>query len=398
MRAKSLALLSLALGCGLVASIGITQVMAKRAAPAVAAGATENIYVAARDIPLNEVLVVGLLKLEQWPKDKVPPGSIGKLEEIEGRRCRTRLYAGEAILKTKLFGKGQDLGGTSSQIPKGMRVVPVRVDAVSGASGLILPGDRVDVLVHLLANPSAGIREPCTRTVLQNVKVFAADTQTDLERVEGDSKSIQAKTISLLLTPEQAQKITLATELGQVRLVMRAPDDETNTQIEGVTPRELFGTAESGKLLKDTVPAGEGNATASQEFLTLLKSSLAAKPATPPVAEAKPAAPPPPPRFRMQVLVGDRPGEAVFEARKEPGSTTENWALVSDTVAQAKATADAEAKAKADALAAEEAKAKARADAEADKRQIIVRKDADGKVQGVNEVMPASEYPKKPSM
>lgn len=398
MRAKSLALLSLALGCGLVASIGITQVMAKRSAPVADTGATENIFVAARDIPLNEVLSVGLLKLEQWPKDKIPPGAVGKLEDIEGRRCRTRLYAGEAILKTKLFGKGQDLGGSSAQIPKGMRVVPVRVDAVSGASGMILPGDRVDLLVHLLANPSAGIREPCTRTVLQNVKVFAADTTTDLERVDGDGKSIQAKTISLLVTPEQAQKITLASELGQVRLVMRSPDDDTNTPIDGVTPRELFGRPESGVLTKDTVPAGDGKSTASEEFLALLKSSLAAKPAAP-VAETKPAAPPPPVRFRMQVLVGDRPGEAVFEKKATSGAA-DDWQLVSDTVAQVKETVDAAAKAKADAEAADlaKAKAKAKAEADADDRQVIIRKDKGGKVLGTDEVLPAAEYGKKTAM
>jgi pilus assembly protein CpaB len=328
MRAKSLALLTLALGCGLVASIGITQVMAKRSTTVTVAGATENIYVAARDVPLNEVLSVGLLKLEQWPKDKVPPGAIGKLEDIEGRRCRTRLYAGEAILKTKLFGKGQDLGGSSSQIPKGMRVVPVRVDAVSGGSGLILPGDRVDLLVHLLANPSAGIREPCTRTVLQNIKVFAADSTTDLERVNGDGKSIQAKTISLLVTPDQAQKITLASELGQVRLVMRSPEDDTQTKVDGVTPRELFGIADSGKLTKDEAPQGAPKAAVPEEFMAMLKA-MQAKQAAPPTAQPV-AAPPAPERYRMRLLTGEQRGEAVFESRV--GSAKDAWTLVSEVV------------------------------------------------------------------
>lgn len=332
MRAKSLALLCLALGCGLVASIGITQVMAKRSVPVTVVGETENIYVAGRDIPLNEVLTVALLKLEQWPKDKVPPGAIGKLEDVDGRRCRTRLYAGEAILKTKLFGKGQDLGGSSSQIPKGMRVVPVRVDSVSGASGMILPGDRVDMLVHLQTNIPAGIREPCIRTVLQNVKVFAADTTTDLERVDGDAKSIQAKTISLLATPEQAQKISLAAELGRVQLVMRSPEDDTNAQTDGVTLRELFGKVESGKPAKDTDPKDEGKPNATAEFLALLKAMQAKQAASPPVAAAKPEVKSPS-RYTMRLLTGANRTEAVFEKANAEAANAESandWTLISE--------------------------------------------------------------------
>ena len=333
MRAKSLALLSLALGCGLVASIGITQVMAKRSAPDLPVGETENIYVAVRDIPLNEVLNTHLLKLEQWPKDKVPPGAITKLEEIEGHRCRTRLYAGEAILKNKLFSRGQgDFGGTSSQIPKGMRVVPVRVDAVSGAGGLILPGDRVDILVHLRPDPAAGIHEPTTRTVLQNIKVFAADAVTDLERSDsGDGKSIQAKTISLLVTPEQAEKVMLAAELGNLRLVMRSPEDDTPSNAQGVTARELFGRPDSGQLAKDQAPLDQGKSTASADFLEMLKATAQPKQAAtvePKKAEASPA-PTAPIRYRMILLLGTKRGEAVFEPQGK-AAVSQSWKLITE--------------------------------------------------------------------
>ncbi len=375
MRAKSLALLTLALGCGLVASIGITQVMAKRSTTVAVVGATENIYVAARDVPLNEVLSVGLLKLEQWPKDKVPPGAIGKLEEIEGRRCRTRLYAGEAILKTKLFGKGQDIGGSSSQIPKGMRVVPVRVDAVSGGSGLILPGDRVDLLVHLLANPAAGIREPCTRTVLQNIKVFAADATTDLERVNGDAKSIQAKTISLLVTPDQAQKITLASELGQVRLVMRSPEDDTQTKVDGVTPRELFGIADAGKLAKDEAPQAAPKSGVPEEFMAMLKAMQAKQAAVP---AAQPAAPAAPERYRMRLLAGRQHGEAVFESQKQPKGGAEDWTLVSETLSQLMKAAETK-KAQAD--------AKKQGDQGTPQVTKTVTKDSQGRITGTSETV-----------
>jgi pilus assembly protein CpaB len=376
MRAKSLALLTLALGCGLVASIGITQVMAKRSASVPIAGATENIYVAACDVPLNEVLAVGMLKLEQWPKDKVPPGAVGKLEDVEGRRCRTRLYAGEAILKTKLFGKGQDIGGSSSQIPKGMRVVPVRVDAVSGGSGLILPGDRVDLLVHLLANPAAGIREPCTRTVLQNIKVFAADATTDLERVNGDGKSIQAKTISLLVTPEQAQKITLATELGQVRLVMRSPEDDSQAKVDGITPRELFGFAEAGKLTKDQVPREAPKSSTAEEFMAMFKA-MQAKQTTAPATE--PTAPESPERYRMRLLAGEQHGEAVFEAQKPQAGAKADWTLVSETLSSAQKKAAEAKKTQTDVKGLESATAP--------QATKTVAKDAQGRITGTSETV-----------
>ncbi len=111
MRAKSMALLMLALGCGLVASIGITQVMAKRNAEPASTAETQPIFIAASDIPLGDRLSAEVLKLEAWPKDKVPLGAVSKIEDIDGCRTRAKLYAGEPILEKKLFGKGTSLQG-----------------------------------------------------------------------------------------------------------------------------------------------------------------------------------------------------------------------------------------------------------------------------------------------
>ena len=93
MRPKSIALLLLALGCGLVASIGITEVMAKRNADSSAGtGETQPIFVAMTDIGLGDQLTSQVLKLEQWPKDKVPQGSISRIEDVEGRRTPARSF------------------------------------------------------------------------------------------------------------------------------------------------------------------------------------------------------------------------------------------------------------------------------------------------------------------
>jgi len=268
MRGKSMALLILALGCGLVASIGITQVIKRNPDPAPAAE-TEPVFVATKEVPLGELLNPGNVKLEQWPKDKTPPGVLCKLEDVDGHRTKTRIYAGEPILGVKIFGKGASEPGASPQIPRGMGLVAVRVDSVSANGGLIMPGDRVDVLVHLQPNPSAGISEPTVRTLLQFIKVFAVNDVLNNEGLDRD-KSIAAKTISLLVTPEQAQRVTMASEMGQIRLVLRGLEDEnTSVDIPSFSSREML----SGK--KDPLPAqnSSGNSGSDKELLDFLQKN-----------------------------------------------------------------------------------------------------------------------------
>ena len=166
MRPKSMILIVVALGCGLVASIGISQVMENRSSDAPAPLPTEKIYVAVRDVPLGQVLNAQMVKFEEWPKDKIPEGAIKTLENIEGRRPLTRLYPGEPILTAKLVDANKFLGA-SDKIPKGMRVVSVKVTVDSSASGLLNPGDRVDVLVYL--KRGKGISFTTTRTIMKNV-------------------------------------------------------------------------------------------------------------------------------------------------------------------------------------------------------------------------------------
>ncbi|MCC6126582.1 MAG: Flp pilus assembly protein CpaB [Pirellulales bacterium] len=285
MRAKSLALLMLALGCGLVASIGITQVMAKRDAAPTNSGETESIFIAVKDIPLGERLTTEALKLEAWPKDKIPPGACSKIEDIEGCRTRAKLYAGEPILAKKLLGKGASLQGDSALIPAGYRVVPVKVDNVSGGPGLITPGDRVDVLVHLTRNPHQEIYDTSTRTILQDIKVFAVNDIVDIgeQKESKDKEKLAAKTISLLVTPAQAAKLTLASEMGKVRLIMRSPDDNSNSLDGNSSPSELFGGSSNAlrdkeKLFApDTPPAAPKN-TGLTNLLDDIRKNMAARP------------------------------------------------------------------------------------------------------------------------
>lgn len=275
MRPKSLVLLVLALGCGLVASIGINQVMAnRRVGPATDAGEMTPIFVALGEIGIGDPLTAEMLKLEEWPKAKVPAGALSKLEDVEGRRCKQRFYPGEPILEAKLLAPGEKGQSPTDLIPKGYRVVSIRVDAVSSSSGMILPGDRVDVMVHVSENHGKGIPHARTQTFLQNVKVFAVD---DLFS-RNDEATVSAKTISLLVTPDQAELVMLAAQLGSVQLVMRSAADDTDEPTSGADVQELLSGVQSNQ------PGAPGT---KEGLLSLLK------PQEPEPAPAPPAAPAP---------------------------------------------------------------------------------------------------------
>ena len=351
MRPKSLVLLILALGCGLVASIGINQVMAnRRAAGPSEAGETTPIFVALGEIGIGDPLTAEMLKLEEWPKEKVPAGSLSKLEDVEGRRCKQRFYPGEPILEAKLLAPGEKGQSPTDLIPKGYRVVSIRVDAVSSSSGMILPGDRVDMLVHVAENRSAGGHEARTQTFLQNVKVFAVD---DLFS-RNDEATVTAKTISLLVTPDQAELVMLAGQLGTVQLVMRSAADESNEPTSGADVQELL----SGKKTETLDGTGSPPPNTKEGLLSLLNQTKEPAPPTPPPAVAEPSAPPARNAFKMLLIKGPNAETVEFEDEDNLPLSTSSGSTTETTAAEAEPAetepADATSPAEADASPGEE--------------------------------------------
>lgn len=273
MRTKSVLLLLLALGCGLVAAIGVKQVLAtKDQATASPTVEMQAIVVAAEDIAMGDPVKIEQIKLEDWPKSKIPEGALFKAEEAEGRRTKTKIYKGSPILDDQLLAKGAVDAGAAPWIPKGYRVVSVKVDAVSGSASMLRPSDRVDVVVHFPANPNKGIPKDYTRTILQNVRVFAVDDKYILTEDEKTKKSLPAKTVSLLVTPEQAEVITAASELGQIRLVMRGLGDNDPVNTRGVDPSELLGRPSMGGDPEKEVLPSETPSGSADEFAQFLVS------------------------------------------------------------------------------------------------------------------------------
>lgn len=278
MRPKSLLLLVLALGCGLVASIGISQVL-ERNAKQPAALETVPIYVALHNINLGDPIDANMLSLEEWPKDKVPRGAISNLEELQGRRPRTAIIEGEPILEGKLLAPGQ-IADPIRSIPKGYRLFTIAVDAEKSAAGLLGPGDRVDVQLFVRKDDRAGIDQPKSKVILQNIRVFAVD-QTVQRSPDGGEERTIAKTVSLLLKPEQASALTLATNLGEVSLIPRNPDDEESSASAEVSSGELFG--EAGKSSREKEQGvEESTASSAPADTSSLLSAVQAVPAKPP--------------------------------------------------------------------------------------------------------------------
>lgn len=224
MRPKSLMLLAMALGCGLVAAVGINQIMARPSTEV----ETTSIVVAKREILKGDLIKPDDIRLQEWRKDALPEGAIEKIEDLQDKRVRTSIITGEPLLVKKLV-DGKDDG---PEIPAGMKAVTVKVDDVSGLAGNVKPGDNVDVLVHAVADPSKNIMATTTTCFLQNVKILATDQV--IERPEPGEPPTVAKTVTLLVSPRDAMRVTMASEIGTIRLIGRSSKDQGEVKGDGV--------------------------------------------------------------------------------------------------------------------------------------------------------------------
>ncbi|TWT95974.1 SAF domain protein [Botrimarina colliarenosi] len=240
MRPKSLILLVLALGCGLAASIGISRVMDANANRPAMQLETTPIYVALHNINLGDPIGASMVALEEWPADKAPKGSLTSLEDLEGRRPRTTIVAGTPILEAQLLALGETADPVAN-IPDGFRLSTISVNAEKVAAGLLSPGDRVDVQLFMAASQRDNVPFATTRVILQNIRVFAIE-QAVQRTAEGEEARAIPKTVSLLVTPEQASKLDLAQNLGELSLIPRNPNDETASAMVEVTIEDILGT------------------------------------------------------------------------------------------------------------------------------------------------------------
>lgn len=197
---------------------------------------TTQVIAAAKDIPLGQVLTSADLTT-MTIAGAPPKGAILKPEDAIGRGVITQIYQGEPVLESHLAVLGSG-GGLAPTIPAGMRACAVRVDEVVGVSGFVTPGMRVDVLVSGNPPGAEAAEGVVTKTILQNIQVLSAGT--DIQR-DTDGKARQVQVVNLLVTPDQAQQLSLASNSLKIQLVLRNPLDTQIAKVPATAMSTLFG-------------------------------------------------------------------------------------------------------------------------------------------------------------
>lgn len=197
--------------CGVVAS-GLAYNYLKERADAEAPELTP-VVVATHDMPFATVLGNDDMRVVMFPTSSIPDGAYESVDSLLNQSTKVFLKRNEPIMESKLSTVG---GGLSLRIDPSMRAASIQVDKVSGVSGFIQPGDRVDVIATLKQN-----NEPVSKTILQNVLVLAAGETTENK----SDKVMQVQSVTLLVSPEGSQALALAMREGKVDLALRNPAD-----------------------------------------------------------------------------------------------------------------------------------------------------------------------------
>ena len=277
---------------GLVAAVLVSRQLAGTQAFARDMG---GVVVAKVDIPAGTKIIAEQLAVVPFPKSATPDGVFESPEKLVGRVAVVNVSAREPVTDFKLAPEGS-AGGLSAVIPEGYRAMTVKVDDVVGVSGFLMPGALVDVVVVINPNELSTAQSPISKIVLQNVKVLANGQNIDRPKEDREAQTVKA--VTLQVTPEQAEKLALASSEGKLQLVMRNSVDQGDEQTEGVDKRKLLGG-------EHAVPAPDPGSMKSER-----------------PAAAAPVVPAVPPMYmparRAQVRMAPAAEEKKAEAREAP--------------------------------------------------------------------------------
>lgn len=205
---------------------------------------TRPVVVAASDLEIGAELGRDDLKVIDWPANAVPAGVFGTTQEVIGRGLVLPVIQNQPILPSALASKEAG-SGLPPAIPPGLRAVSVRVNEVIGVAGYVLPGTHVDVVATL--SPNDQRPEMTSKVVLTNVQVLAAGTKIDRDTDKG--KPTPVSVVTLLVDPEEAERLTLASTEGKIQLALRNPLDKTMPTTRGIRPAGLLGTMPVAKAV-----------------------------------------------------------------------------------------------------------------------------------------------------
>src|SRR5580704_8888055 len=197
---------------------------------------TRPVIVAASDLDVGAELKAEDLRVIDWPANAVPKDSFANPVEVIGRGLIYPVIQNEPFLPNKLASKGAG-AVLPPAIPPGLRAVSVRVNEVIGVAGYVLPGTRVDVVVTV--SPTGQSADMTSKVILTNVQVLAAGTK--IERDTDKNKPMPVTVVTLLVNPDEAERLTLASSEGKIQLALRNPLDTQTISTHGVRPAALLG-------------------------------------------------------------------------------------------------------------------------------------------------------------
>jgi len=301
---RAVAFWGVAIVAGLGAALLITRYLDRRTVSS--STPTSKIVVAAMDLPLATRLRPEQLRMADWPVTAMPPGAIRDVKEAVDHILTSRVLEGEPLLPGKLAAR--DAGnGLAALIPSNMRAIAVRVDDVVGVAGFIHPDDRVDVIVTIHPVKPEG-SEATSKVILQNVKVLAVGKELEVNE-RNRNQATPATVATLLVNPEESEKLALSASEGRLMLTLRSWTDNQAVITGGMNASTLL-TDSSTKPREAVVVAPT----------PVRRAVRVAQAAPPPPAAAAPA--PQAAQARkdvVEILRGDRFEERKFDAKdKQP--------------------------------------------------------------------------------
>lgn len=250
MSGRTVIVVMLALVCGLAAAVGILQVMKRPAAPI----KTETVLFAATDIQRGESIDEKMIEVRKVPVGQVPPGALSKVTDVVGRSAHFPMLKGDALADAKLTAKGAG-GGMAALIRPGMRAFTIQTPTLSSSlAGFLLPGNKVDVLLTIgNGNDTTG---SATTTLLQNVEILAVHTNVDSPAANKIDPN-EARSVTLLVTPDDAALLDLGQNKGTLHLTLRNPKDAESKPRKEATIADLHipGSAPATPSPASTEPA-----------------------------------------------------------------------------------------------------------------------------------------------
>jgi pilus assembly protein CpaB len=265
---------------------------------------TTQVVVAARNLAGGDLIKEGDVKLAEWAGTP-PLGALIKVEDALNRGVLEPMYTGEAVLDSRIAARGAG-AGLAATIPQGMRAVAVRVNDIVGVAGFVTPGSHVDILIAGNPPGGAGNTGTVTKTLLQNMIVLSAGQNI---QKDAEGKPVSVPVVNVLVTPEQAEILSLASNDARIQLVLRNPTDKEEAKPPGTALAYLFRGVNGGPP-----PETKTAATARQV------RKPPPPPPPPPKAEPVKVAPPP---ITVEVIHGSRRAEAKFAGEEDQNKPSE---------------------------------------------------------------------------